>query len=55
MKKESPLGPLHSDSCKRNAYDRGPLPAKGFPTSVGSAGSVKTFDQIRKEDAAKKE
>jgi len=38
--KSSPLGRLHGDSIKRNAYDSGPKPAKGFPSSMGSTGPV---------------
>jgi hypothetical protein len=38
--KASPLGHLHSDSVKRNAYDKGPAPAKGFPASMGSTGPI---------------
>ena len=36
--KHNPLGRHHSDAIRRNTYDQGPKPAKGFPASMGSSG-----------------
>jgi hypothetical protein len=36
--KSNRLGRHHADSLKRNAYDKGPKPAKGHYPSLGSSG-----------------
>jgi len=35
--KPNPLGCHHADAIRRNAYDKGPKPANGFPASMGSS------------------
>ena len=47
--KASPLGRLHQDSVKRNAYDKGPKPAPGHYSSMGSVG--KPEPEKKKGDA----
>ena len=35
--KSNLLGCHHADAIRRNAYDKGPKPANGFPASMGSS------------------